>query len=194
MATISISGTNKLAERIVTEAEADAKAVLSDAEASIRAIRAESEKSVSGKRAELGAKRDTAVKSVLSGYETRAALEGRKSVLAKKRAVIDRAFSGAYQALLSLDKGERGGICKRMLAAEAEGGERVVPAAADRAAVESAIAEMPEKHLSLSGENAPIDGGFLLVSEGYEKDCSFASLLSMVRGEQETSVAKLLFD
>lgn len=194
MATISISGTNKLAERIIGEAEADARKVLDEAEAGARAIRAENDKAVAQKRAELTNKRETAKKGLVGGYETRAALEGKKSVLSSKRAVIDCVFTGAYQALLKLSASERGRICENMLRAETEGGETIVPAAADRKTIEAALRAMPEKKLTLSADNAPIDGGFLLLAKGFEKDCSFASLLDLVRGEEETNVAKLLFD
>ena len=194
MATISISGTNKLAERIVTEAEAEAKATLEESGAANRAIMAQGEKAVAEKRAELTAKREAERAGILRGFQTRAALDGRKAALAKKRAVIDRAFSGAYQALLALDANKRGQICERMLRAEAEGGETIVPAANDRKAIESIVAAMPERKLKISKENASFDGGFLLLAEGYEKDCSFASLLTQIRGEEETNVYKLLFD
>lgn len=194
MATISISGTNKLAERIVVEAEAEAKATLEESGAAVRSILAESDRAVAQKRAELDAKREAEKASILGGYQTRAALDGRKSALAKKRAVIDRVFTGAYQALLALGENQRGQICARMLRAEAEGGETIVPAAKDRAVIESILASMPERKLTLSRENASFDGGFLLVAKGYEKDCSFASLFNMLRGEEETNVYKLLFD
>lgn len=194
MATISISGTNKLAERIVTEAEAEAKATLEESGAAVREILAQGEKAVAATRAELLAKRETEEAGILGGYQTRAALDGRKAALAKKRAVIDRAFSGAYQAVLSLDAAKRGKICERMLRAETEGGETIVPAANDRKAIEQALASMPEKKLKLSNENASLDGGFLILATGYEKDCSFASLLDQVRSEEETNVYKLLFD
>lgn len=194
MATISISGTNKLAERIVGEAEAEAQKTLEESGAAVRAIQAESEKAAKQKRAELSAKREAAKASLIGGYETRASLDGRKSALAKKRAVIDRAFSGAYQTLLALGAEERGRICERMLRQETEGGETIVPAAKDRAAIEAILASLPEKKLTLSKENASFEGGFLLLARGYEKDCSFASLLSLLRGEEETNVARLLFD
>lgn len=194
MATISISGTNKLAERIIEEAEADAKKTLDSADAGVRSIRAESDKAVAGKRAELEKKREAAKKSLLDGFQTRTALDGRKSTLAKKRAVIDEAFSRAYQAVLSLDVSARAKVCETMLRAEAEGGETIRPAKDDRKGIQTIVAGMPDQKLKLSKEDAAIDGGFLLVSESYEKDCSFQSLLNVVRGDEETNVAKMLFD
>jgi vacuolar-type H+-ATPase subunit E/Vma4 len=194
MATISISGTNKLAERIVLEAQAEAQATLEESGAAVREIQSQGEKAVAAKRTELITKREAEKTGILGGYQTRAALDGRKAALAKKRAVIDRAFSGAYQAILSLSADKRGQICERMLRTETEGGETIVPAANDRKAIEQVLASMPERKLKLSDENASLDGGFLILAKGYEKDCSFRSLLNQVRSEEETNVYKLLFD
>jgi vacuolar-type H+-ATPase subunit E/Vma4 len=194
MSTTSISGANKLAERIVAEAEADARATLEENEKSLRAIRAESDKTIAAKRAELQNQLDTAVKNLISGYQTRAMLDGKKDALKRKRAVIDAAFSRAYDAFLSLDAESRKRICARMLEAEADGGETIVPAKADRKSLEALAAAAPQKKLSVSKNDAEIDGGFVLLGAGYEKDCSFRSLLNVVRGEEETSVYQLLFD
>lgn len=188
------SGTNKLAARIIAEAQADAETALAKGREAILAIEAERDKQLNGQKKTLAGQRDAAVKSMIDGFGTRAALDGRKSALAKKRAVIDEAFSRAYDALLALDAAERGRICLGLLQREAEGGETVAPAAVDRAALQAALATLKEKHLKLSETDAPIDGGFLLLGKGYQKDCSFTALLDSVRDEEETAVAKLLFD
>ena len=194
MATTTISGTNKLAERIVLDAQEDARSAIAQAEAVAQGIRRESDKAVSSRKAELLSQQDSAVKSLIGGYQTRASLDAKKDALRKKRAVIDAAFSRAYDAMLSLDAETRKSICKNMLSAQAEGGETVLPAAADRAALVALIAAMPEKKLTIASETAKIDGGFILLGAGYEKDCSFQSLLDTVRGEQETAVYQLLFN
>ncbi|MEN6594797.1 MAG: hypothetical protein ABFC31_07630 [Clostridiaceae bacterium] len=194
MSTLSISGTNKLAERILGDAEAEAQKTLAEAEAAAGAIRAENERALKVLREELTIKREAAVKSLLDGFMTRAALDGRKSTLAKKRAIIDETFLSAYRALLKLDENQRARICERMLRAEAEGGETVVPAKADRKGIEQVLSGMKDKQLKLSEQDAPIEGGFLLLSKSYEKDCSFLSLMNEVRQDEETSVAKMLFD
>lgn len=194
MATTSISGTNKLAERIVSEAEAEARAVRAEAQSAVDQINLASERALSTRGAELKSQRETAQKSLVSGYQTRAALDGKKDALRKKRAVIDAAFSSAYQAVLALDTDKRKQICANLLSSEAEGGETVVPAATDRKAMETLIAAMPQKKLTLSAQDAKIDGGFILIGEGYEKDCSFGSLLNVVRDAEETAVYQLLFD
>jgi V/A-type H+-transporting ATPase subunit E len=194
MSTVTISGTNKLAERIVTDAQEDARALLAEAESAASFILAEGEKTVSARRAELTGQKETAVRSLISGYQTRATLDGKKDALRKKRIVIDSAFTRAYSAMLALDAEKRKRICQRMLAEQAEGGETVLPAQADRAALVALVAAMPEKKLKVSNDSANIDGGFILLGNGYEKDCSFRSLLATVRDAEETAVYQLLFD
>jgi len=194
MATTSNSGTNKLAERIISDAEAEARTAREEVENVSLGIQRESDKTVSARRAELKSQRETAVKSLISGYLTRASLDAKKDALGKKRAVIDTAFTRAYEATFSLGEEARKQICTRMITHHAEGGEAVAPAAADRAALAAIIAAMPEKKLTLSKDDAKIDGGFILLGDGYEKDCSFRSLLDTVRDAEETAVYQLLFD
>ena len=81
-----------------------------------------------------------------------------------------------------------------MLREEAEGGETVLPAKADRKGIASVLAKMSDRKLTMSDKDADIEGGFFLVSKSYEKDCSFRSLMNAVRSEEETNVAKMLFD
>lgn len=194
MSTVTISGTNKLAERIVTDAQEEARALLQEAESASEFIRHEGDKAVSARKAELNSQKETAVRSLVSGYQTRATLDGKKDALRKKRIIIDSAFTRAYSAMLALDAEKRKSICQRMLAEQAEGGETVLPAQADRAALVALISAMPEKKLAISNDTASIDGGFILLGNGYEKDCSFRSLLATVRDAEETAVYQLLFD
>ena len=194
MSTVTISGTNKLAERIVSDAQEDAQKILAEAESAASFIRAEGEKAVSARKTELNSQKESAVKSLISGYQTRATLDGKKDALRKKRVVIDAAFTRAYEAMLALNAEKRKGICANLLAAQAEGGETVMPAEQDRAALVALVAAMPEKKLKMSGDSAKIDGGFILLGSGYEKDCSFKSLLTTVRDAEETAVYQLLFD
>ena len=194
MASVTISGTNKLAERIVTDAQDEARAVLAEAQTAAQGILRESEKAVSVRKAELNSQKNNAVTNLVSGYQTRAMLDAKKDALRKKRVVIDSAFTLAYEAMLSLDTEKRKSICKSMLLSQAEGGETVLPAAQDRAAVAALIAAMPDKKLTLASGTAAIEGGFILLGDGYEKDCSFRSLLSTIRDAEETAVYQLLFD
>ncbi|HML66874.1 MAG TPA: hypothetical protein PKA81_00630 [Clostridia bacterium] len=194
MSSVTISGTNKLAERIIHDAQDEARAVLAEAEAAAQGILRESDHAVSARTAELTCQKENAVKSLVGGYQTRASLDAKKDALRKKRAVIDAAFTRTYEAMLALSPEQRKSICANLLATQAEGEETVLPAAQDRANIAALISAMPEKKLSLASGTAAIDGGFILLGDGYEKDCSFRSLLSTVRDAEETAVYQLLFD
>ena len=193
MATEVVTGTIKLAQRIVEDARADAEKTRASAEESMAAIRAENEKALAQRSADFAAKREAAVKSVLDGCKTRAELDGRKYTLAEKRAVIDAVFEKTYEALLTLGGDARKNVLAAMLKAEAEDGDVVVPSGKDRGAMAEIVKGFSEARITLSDEDAGFDGGFLLANNGYEKDCSFVSLLRDLRDGEETGVARLLF-
>ena len=188
------TGTNKLAERIIADANALAEQTLTEANAGAMEIAAENVQRQNAVRADFQQKREAAVQSVLDGCKTRAAIDGKKAALQKKRAVIDAVFEEAYRALCALNADARGAICKRLLASEAEGGETIVPAAADRRQITAILPTIGTTELKLSDQDAAFDGGVLLIGRGYEKDCSFRAVLSQLRDEEETAVANLLFN
>lgn len=188
------SGASKLVSRILEDANADARAAAEEAARAVDALRLESEAAVKQKRAAYEKKRQSATQAVLDGCRTRASIEGRKATLTKKREIIENVFSSAYDTLLALDGQQRGEVCRRMLLAEAEGGETVLPASADREAVAECLRQCGLPGMKLGEKDAPYDGGFLLVGDGYEKECSFASLMRELRDAEETTVAGLLFN
>lgn len=187
------SGTNKLAERIIADARAMAEKTMMEANTNAMSISADNVEKCGDLRREFRQKREAAVESVLDGSKTRAMIDGKKAALQKKRALIDEVYAQTYTALCALDADRRGEICRRLLCNEAEGGETVVPAAADREQIATVLSAMQDIDLTLSEQDAPIDGGFLLIGKGYEKDCSFRAILSLLRDTEETAVAKLLF-
>lgn len=193
MAMEETTGTNKLVERILNDARADAEKTASETQEKLNVIQKELDAKLAGLKADFESKRSAAVKSVLDGCKTRASLDGRKEALTKKRAVIDRVFAETYQNMLGLDDATRKEICANLLKREAEDGDTVVPAGRDRENIAAVLKDWKGVKLSLSGDDAALEGGFLLVNEGYEKDCSFRSVLSELRDSEETDVAKRLF-
>ena len=47
--------------------------------------------------------------------------------------------------------------------------------------------------LTLSDQDAPCEGGFLLLGGSYEKDCSLNALMAELRLKEETNAARILF-
>ena len=78
------------------------------------------------------------------------------------------------------------------MTAEAAEGDQVLPAKQDRALIEKLLTKVPVK-LTLSEEDAPCEGGFLLLGGSYEKDCSLNALMAELRLKEETNAARILF-
>ena len=187
------AGALKLAERILSQAKAAAEATAAQAKAALDAEKAELDKRREELQADFSKKREEAVAGVLDGAKTRAAIDGRKAALARRREVIEKAFAAAYEAMLALPEEARQKILLGVVKAEAEGGETLQPAKRDRAIVDAIVKALPEKKLTLSEEDAACESGCVILGESYEKDCSFAAILSEVREREETAVSKLLF-
>ena len=183
---------DKLIGRILSEAEADASAARDKAAESCRSLAADCEKKIAERAQVAAAARDTAVKGVLDGARTRAELDGRKETLSVRRRILDEAFAAATQELNALTGPRREAILLRLLKTEAAAGDVVLPAKQDRAVIEKLLVQVPVK-LTLSKEDAPFEGGFLLLGGSYEKDCSLNALMAELRLKEETNAARILF-
>jgi vacuolar-type H+-ATPase subunit E/Vma4 len=183
---------DKLIERILGEAEADASAAREKAAEGCRAVIADCEKKIAERATVAAAARDIAVKGVLDGARTRAELDGRKETLSVRRRILDEAFAAATKELNALTGPRREAILLSLLKKEAAAGDVVEPAKQDRAVIEKLLPQVPVK-LTLSEKDAPCEGGFLLQGGSYEKDCSLDALMAELRLNEETNAARILF-
>ena len=183
---------DKLIGRILSEAEADASAARDKAAESCRGLMADCEKRIAERAEAAAVTRSTAVQGVLDGARTRAELEGRKETLAVRRRILDEAFAAAARELNALTGPRREAILLRLLNTEAAAGDMVQPAKQDRAVIEKLLPQVPVQ-LTLSDEDAPFEGGFLLRGGSYEKDCSLNALMAELRLKEETNAARILF-
>lgn len=184
---------DKLIERILSEAEADASAARDRAAEGCRAVAADCDKKIAERAQAAAASRDAAVKGVLDGARTRAELEGRKETLSVRRRILDEAFATATRELNALTGPRREAILLRLLTTEAAAGDVVEPAKQDRALIEKLLKEVPVA-LTLDEADAPCEGGFLLRGKSYEKDCSLNALMAELRLQEETNAARILFN
>ena len=183
---------DKLIERILGEAEADASAAREKAAEGCRAVIADCEKKIAERATVAAAARDTAVKGVLDGARTRAELDGRKETLSVRRRILDEAFAAATKELNALTDSRREAILLSLLKKEAAAGDVVEPAKQDRELIARLLPQVPLA-LTLSEKDAPCEGGFLLQGGSYEKDCSLDALMAELRLNEETNAARILF-
>ena len=181
-----------LIDRIIADAKEAADKILADAEASASGIRESRDAEIAKKAEQFGKEREQKIAVVLNGCRTRAELDGRKESLRAKRALLDSVFNEAYANLLALPAEKREALFLSIINKEAKANDTVVPAKADRAAIERAIAKLPFS-VKLSDKDAEAEAGFILLGDGYEKDCSMKAILRELRDAEETNVAKILF-
>ena len=181
-----------LIDRILSDAKDAADRVLADAEASARGIRDSRDAEIAKKAEQFAKERAQQITVILNGCRTRAELDGRKETLAAKRALLDGVFTEAYARMSALPTEKREALYLSILQNEAKANDVVMPAKADREAVAHAIAKLPFS-VKLSDRDADIEAGFILLGDGYEKDCSLKAVLRELRDAEETNVAKILF-
>lgn len=191
------NGASKLKERILEAARADAAAVAAKAQEDCAEIAAKAQRQMEQNEQQYTKAQEEAVKAILERSRTNAELTARKEGLASRRALMDQAFDEAYRALCGQSGAERAALCKRLLLQEAEGGETVLAAKADYAALEPLVKEVSgqlKAPLQIAEADTDVEYGFVLKGAGFEKDCSFAALLRDARALEETGVANILFD
>lgn len=208
---------NKIIEKIRQDAETQAAATLAQArekaDASRDLIRQDAEKTVAA--IEEKAKAD--VEEIHRRRQLVTGLEGRKNTLAARRRVLDEAFSRALDELCALPEERWAALIERLaVEAAATGTETICVPEADLEkyrsdffsklqaamgrkgsmldAVNAALVRAGKQGaLKLSEKPAGIRGGFLLVGEKADVNCSFEALVRQERELCEREAAALLF-
>ena len=185
------AGADKLIASILEEAHAQASAIEWKSTEAIAAIKQRLEEGKEALREEFTQKAMAEREMKLATARTNAELAGRKELLARKRALIDRAYEQAGEQICALTGEKRSALLKKLIKAECEGGETIHPSAKDRAALERIAAEAGLK-LGENDETA-IDG-FMIEGANYVKNCSFAALMEEIKAATEAEVTKALFE
>ena len=186
--------TEKITERILCDANAEAEAIVAEAEskaaklveeATVRAeqIRAETEAEVVEKR-----------KSILEKRAAAARLDSSKILLREKRRVIDAIYDEALSRLLELSKEDSVKLVSSLLKQYAEEGDEII--FAENFAYAEEIKRLPvieERGLTLAQERLPLSGGVRLRGRLSDKDLSYGALLLADREDNQAKIAAELF-
>ena len=183
-----------IVERIISDAEEEARAIITEAEERAKATIAEAntraERNRLGTEAEVKAK----AQSIFDGKAATARLDGAKILLQEKRSVIDEVYARAKEKLLSLGEKETLLLCTRLLGEYAEEGDELVFAENFRfSQAVSALPVVKEKKLKVSKQHARLDGGFMLCGKNADKNLSYGALLSLDREEKQSEIASVIF-
>ena len=128
-----------------------------------------------------------------------AQLDARKLELAAKQEMLAKAYDRAMERLTSLPDGEYVGLLAGLAAeASSTGREEVILSQKDRArygkqVVTQANERLGDGHLTLSVQTRPIRGGLILSDGDVEVNCTFETLVRLLRGEMDRTVVEVLF-
>ncbi len=193
-------GKLKLTERILSEARSEADSIFAEAGEEVARIEQKADKEIETIRKSAQQKADTEREGILERSRMSAELESRKYELKVRRGVVDEAFSAAFDELCSMSGDKRDSLLVKNALAEADGGETLIPASGDKESfsrllpeINARLTESGRASLKLGDATDSIRGGFILKAAGYEKNCSFESMLSDIRESQEATVAQILF-
>ncbi len=183
-----------IVERIISDAEEEAKAIILSAEKRAEQTRAEAaeraEKYKNGTEAENAAKRT----AILEGRAATARLDSSKIMLAEKRRVIDDIYIRALKELNALPKKDAVKFAERLISEHAEHGDEILFAENYAFAKEVAALDIvKEKGLKFSTKTIPLEGGFILVGKNSDKDISYGALLAADREAMQAETAMKIF-
>ena len=184
----------RIVERILSDAKAEAEAILAEATAKAERARAESNARVEAWKNETVSEMDERRKSILEKKAAAARLESGKILLAEKRRVIDTIYDEAHSRLLELPKEDCLQLIARMLGAFTEDGDEIL--FSENFQYENDVLLLPivaQRNLKVSKDRLPLDGGLRLRGEKSDKDISYGAILKADREEYQASIAKNLF-
>lgn len=212
---------NKILEAIRLEAEEKAAQIKRESDEQLAAVNSDCENRIRDMRTKNAAKCEREREVILRRGRGSAGMRRREIMLGARVALLDRAYADAEKFICEMDRDAYAGLLANMLAdavadtlAEKcalvecgedagdnvfevcfnekdrdELGERVIEMALDR--LKKSTQSAPQ--LSLCGELASVDGGFILRSGDVSCDCSIHTLVASCRAYSEADVARVLF-
>lgn len=193
----------KIIERIISEAQEEAKQIRKEAKDKAKEIIGEGKKEALQRREEILAAAKNRAENNKRGIISQARLESRNSILKIKREILDTVFKQALEELLSLSSSRYRALLKNLLLkTEKIGRAKIISSPSSRKYFDSRFIsevnealkkEGKETRLELATETRPLPRGFILQANGIEINYSFPVLLESVREKLEPEVFKIIF-
>nr|WP_317283358.1 V-type ATP synthase subunit E family protein [uncultured Sellimonas sp.] len=196
-----MTGLDKIISQILEEADALAAQKKADATATAEAVLAKAQSEAGELRAAIEEKAERELTAYQSRLKSSDEQKRRTALLKAKQEIISEMIEKAYEQFCSQETGVYFDTIKKMIARFAlpEEGEilfsekdleRMPAGLADEIA---RIAKEKGGSLIVSKEKKEMDGGFILVYNGIEENCSFRAVFDSGRDELQDKVQQLLF-
>lgn len=195
-----MNGIEKITRRIDADEQAAIDSLLAAAKEQAAQIDARFQTQADAERTDLHARNERNAAQHEERLIGVAELEARKSALAVRGGIVDKAFDRALDKLCALPDEQYVSVVSSMLTKAAPDGKgTVLFSERDRAHIgERAVAEANRMlgnigALTLSPKTRPLRGGFVLVHGKVEVNCGFETLIRLAKGEMAGEIAKILF-
>lgn len=191
-----------ITSKILEDARAQAAAALGEAQRKADDLRRRDEAAIEEKRQQSEAQADRQAAEMRDRMLRMAELDQKKALLSVKRQVIDLAFADALERMAAHGGGAKKGIYRKAAAGQRPGREELIPSAEDKALFDPAfmarlnaqLQKAGKAAVTLSSQDRPLGGGFVLKQGGLEINCAFSAVLSQARSALEAEVAAVLFN
>ena len=199
-----MNGIEKITDRIAVDADKEVSTLLADAKKQAAEITASYEALADSKYAEAVEKGKADAADRVERLKGVSQLEARKLKLQTKQELLEAAFSRALDKLLELPENEYVSLLAKLAAnGSATGTEALVLSVSDRprygkqvVVAANALLEQAGKtaKLTLSEESREFRGGLYIQDGNIENNCTFPTIVRMLREQMAGEVATLLFD
>lgn len=193
-----MNGIDKVAGRILSDAEAEARAIRDEAEKRSRELMAAANRDAEELKQKLLAEGEEAAERqfrlAVSNQET----AEKKETLRLKQELLTEAFDRAVLRLRALEGEKYVSLLARLALDACETGkEEIILNPKDRAQYGEKLMERLQaegKEMTLSPETRPLVGGLILSQGRIEVNCALDTLARLRRSELSAGAAELLFD
>lgn len=199
-----MNGIEKITGRIAVDADAQAKALLDQAKKQAAEITAGYQALAESQYAETVAKGKADAADRVERLGGVAQLEARKRRLAAKQELLEQAFDLALEKLLALPEDQYVDLLAKLAADGCTTGrEALVLSVADRPRYGKRVVTQANARLEAAGKTALLTlseesrdfrGGLYIQDGNVENNCTFPTIVRMLREQMAGEVAKLLFD
>lgn len=195
-----MEGINKITDRISEDVRLEIAGIADQARTEAEGIRARYAEQADKAAADILARGRKAADERVERLGSVARLEAKKTLLAAKQELVNKAFDQALKNLCSLPEAEYTALLAKLAAGAAKTGrEQVILSQKDRTRygkqVVTAANELlgAKGGLTLAEAVRPLEGGLVLQGDRVEVNCSFETLVRLQRETLAGQVAQVLF-
>ena len=200
---MAINGIERIAERILRDAQTEADGIRSIAEDNCAKIGAEYEKQATDAAGEILGAAEKEAADLIKRMKGESEMKARTALLEEKQALMDKAFDLALQEILAMDEAQyRAFLVRLACKACVTGKEELVLNEKDQKRFGKALCDEINAKLAEEGKTASItlgkvpadiEGGLKLRAGAIETNCSIRTLIEAGKDRLTPEVAAMLF-